>query len=97
LAPDLRSVVGGEKGHELELVRRMVRFSGVVVTAAESYSPNLICNYLYDLASAYNSFYNANRIIGEEREQERLYVSDKVSEVIKKGLFLLGIEAPEKM
>lgn len=51
---------------ELSLLRSFIHFSEVVAEAAEKYSPNLICNYIYDLAQKYNSFYNKHRILEEQ-------------------------------
>ena len=82
---------------ELGLVRMVVRFPEVVETAAKNYSPHVVCGYLYELAQVYNSFYNAGKIVGGDREKEGLLVSQLVGEVIKEGLFLLGIGAPERM
>jgi arginyl-tRNA synthetase len=68
-----------------------------VKDAAKNYSPHLLANYLYDLAGEYNSFYNSERVIGSERETARLLLTKATGQVIKNGLSLLGIEAPEKM
>jgi len=65
-----------------------------VVEAAEELSPNLVCNFLYDLAQKYNSFYNKHQIVGNEF---RLWLTGATGEVLKKGLGMLGISAVEKM
>ncbi len=82
---------------ELSVLRKLAQFQEVVVTAAKSYSPNIVCNYLYDLASKFNTLYNAHKIIGSEEEEFRILLSKSVGQVLKNGLKLLGIEAPEKM
>lgn len=82
---------------ELAVLRSLVRFSEVITTAAKTYSPNLLCNFLYDLAQKYNSFYNKDKIIGSEREEFRLALTNGVGTVLKNGLALLGISSPEKM
>ena len=79
------------------LARQLSRFYGEVVDAAKNYSPNILCNYLYQTAQMYNKFYNDNRIVGDEREKERLYLTQTLAKVLEKGLILLAIEAPEKM
>ena len=54
---------------EAKLLRSFVHFQEVVEVAAKNYSPNLLCNYLYDLAQKFNTFYNAHRILdGESKE-----------------------------
>ena len=85
---------------ELMVLRTLSRFSEVIVGAAKSYSPNLLCNYLYDLASKYNTFYNKCPILTNSDQQVtnfRLSLTFGVGQVLKNGLKLLGIEAPERM
>lgn len=82
---------------ESELLRLFVHFPEVVENAAKTYSPNLICNYLFNLAQVFNKFYNNQRIIGSVNEDFRLTLTFSVGQIIKNGLYLLGIEAPEKM
>jgi arginyl-tRNA synthetase len=82
---------------ELAILRSLSRFSEVIAGAAKNYSPNLLCNYLFDLASKYNSFYNKDKIIGSENEEFRLTLTAGTGQVLKNGLKLLGIEAPERM
>jgi len=93
------SVMGNENinQEELSILRALVKFPEVIQLAAEKYSPNLLCEYLYKLASSYNTFYNKFRIIGSREEQFRLALTFGVGQVIKNGLTLLGIDAPVKM
>lgn len=89
---------GSELNHEeLVIVRTLIKFPEVVAQAAEAYSPNIICNYLHDLAQKYNTFYNADKIIGSGNESFRLTLTKATGTVLKNGLKLLGIEAPERM
>ncbi len=81
--------------HEEEiLLRTLYRFEEVVVQAAEQLAPNLVANFIYDLAQKFNGFYNKHRVIGNDF---RLWLTDATAEIIKRGLNLLGITAPEKM
>ncbi len=82
---------------EKELLRAFVQYGGVVVRAANNHSPNLLCNYLYNLASKFNSFYNAQKIVGGENEEFRLALTSATANTLKHGLSILGIESPEKM
>lgn len=82
---------------EMEVSRYLSRFPEIVVNVSKSYSPNLLCNFLFELAQKYNAFYNKNRIIGTPEEKERLLLTAAVGQVIKNGLKLLGIQAPERM
>jgi arginyl-tRNA synthetase len=94
-------VLGGEYSNlneeELSVLRSLIRFSEIIVGAAKTYSPNLLCNYLYDLAQKYNNFYNKDRIIGSDNEDFRLALTFGVGQVLKNGLKLLGIQTPERM
>jgi len=68
--------------------------------ATEKYAPSIICEYLFNLAKNFNLFYQKYRILEAETEEEkqfRLLLTTKVGEVLKQGLYLLGISAPEKM
>ncbi len=82
---------------ELSILRTLTRFSEVIAGAAKNYSPNLLANYLYDLASKYNAFYNKHKIIGSDNEEFRLSLTSSTGQVLKNGLGLLGISAPERM
>lgn len=82
---------------ELALLRGLVRFPETIVFAAKNYSPNLLANYIFDLAQKYNNFYNQHRIIGGENENFRLVLTKAVGYILKNGLEILGIETPEKM
>ena len=68
--------------------------------AAERFAPNLMCNFLFELAQRYNSFYNKHSILqaesGSSREL-RLLITKAVGNILKTGLELLGIAAPDKM
>ncbi len=79
------------------ILRQLIYFQEIVEQAANTYHPNLLASYLIDLSRLYNLFYQAERIIGSEKEEFRLKLSNEVSKVLKKGLYLLGIEAPERM
>ena len=85
---------------EKELIKLLSLFPEVVQNAADTYSPALIANYVYDLVKEFNSFYQNVSILGEEdtdKRSLRLHLSRKVGEVIAIGFDLLGIEVPERM
>ena len=87
---------------ELSLLRTFVRFSDVISMSAKNYSPNLLCNYLYDLASKFNYFYNMHDILeqrtkNKEQTEFRLALTAATGQILKTGLNLLGIQTPEKM
>lgn len=85
---------------EKALVRLVSEFPLVVGKSAEEYRPDLIATYLYRLASAYSRFYRQCPVISSENEgvkKRRLLLVYSASQVIKNGLNLLGINAPERM
>jgi arginyl-tRNA synthetase len=85
---------------EIELIKLLRKFSETVTAAAEGYSPALIANYCYELSREYNQFYHDFTILGESDEEIRnlrLILSKVTSEVIYTGMWLLGIEMPERM
>lgn len=93
-----KSANNSQINHEEELVLRcLVHFPEIIESAAKNYSPNLLCNYLYELASKYNTFYNKHRILGSESEKLRLALTAAAGSVLKTGLNLLGIQTPEHM
>jgi len=85
---------------ELNLLRTLYKFPEVVQEAGENYAPNLICNFLYDLAQKYNLFYNKHSILKAKNQKSkdfRLALTAAVSQILKNGLNLLGISTPERM
>lgn len=87
-------------GSEFLLLRTIYYFPEVILKAGESYAPNLICNYLFDLAQKYNLFYNKYPILKAKPTKLadfRLSLTASVGQVIKNGLTLLGIETPSRM
>lgn len=85
---------------ENNLVRSVSNFPNVVQEAGAAFSPALIANYVYELAKEYNQFYHDSPILFEEDEQVRnmrMALCYVVSETIKKGMWLLGADVPERM
>ncbi|VVA43334.1 Arginine--tRNA ligase [Candidatus Roizmanbacteria bacterium] len=84
---------------ELNILRLINQFPEIVQQAGIQLSPNLIANYLYDLAQKYNYFYQKNKILESEKttKQFRLMLTQATGKVIKEGLYLLGIKTVEKM
>jgi arginyl-tRNA synthetase len=85
---------------EKSLVRHLQKFSDWIEKSQSSYSPNYLCEYLFTLAQKFNLFYAHCQILNEEDpalRQQRLRITLKSQEILKTGLNLLGIEAPNKM
>lgn len=83
--------------HERALVRKLGEYSDVVEKAASEYALHGICNYLYELAQEFNRFYEHARIVGDEREAERLQLVSLYKDTLADGLAILGIAAPERL
>ena len=85
---------------EIELIKLLRKFPDTVTEAATGYSPALIANYCYELSKEYNQFYHDFSILGEEEtslRNFRLVLSKVTSEVLNSGMWLLGIEMPDRM
>ena len=82
---------------ERSLTRKLSEYAEVVEKAAAELMPHHICTYLYELAQKFNSFYEHNRVIGDERQATRLSLVSAYAGTLKNGLELLGIHAPDKM
>jgi arginyl-tRNA synthetase len=85
--------------NELSLLRLFYQFPEVVEKAAQNFAPNYIATYLYNLAQKFNLFYQKYPILKAEKEQRqlRLLITKTTGEIIKKGLYLLGIKTVERM
>lgn len=84
---------------ERNVLRLLVRFSEVVEEAAKRYAPNVLCTYLFELAQAFNLFYQKFQILKAQDDIRdfRLQLTAKTGDTLKNGLQLLGIAAPESM
>ena len=84
---------------ERQLASRLVRFPDVVIRAAEAYKPNILADYLYDLAQIYSAFYqNIPFLKAEEGIREsRVRICDVTAKTLRCGLNLLGIETPARI
>ncbi|MEA1929866.1 MAG: arginine--tRNA ligase [Patescibacteria group bacterium] len=86
------------KSSECHVERLLYRFHEIVAQAATDYAPHQLCTYLHQLASAFNTYYGETKIIDEDSDSSyRLALTAATAQVLKSGLHLLGIAAPEKM
>ncbi len=85
--------------YESELLRALADFPETLAVAARELSPHLVANYLGELAAKMHTYYNAERFLidDETLKQARLALIVAVRQVIKNGLAVLGVSAPEKM
>lgn len=84
---------------ELVLLQRLIDYPEVIENAARELSPHLIAFYLRELAADFHSYYNATRILVEDEDvaRARLALAGAVRQVVRNGLSLLGVSAPERM
>ncbi|WP_054951158.1 arginine--tRNA ligase [Numidum massiliense] len=84
---------------ESELLMKIGDFPQEVAVAAEQLAPHRVVNYLFDLATLLHSYYNAERVLSDDAEltRARLHLLQAVATVIKNGLALIGVSAPERM
>ena len=76
------------------LARQIMQFPDVVADAAENFAPNTMCTYLFHLAQEFNTFYAKHAIIGND---QRMKLTAATAQILKNGLYLLGIETMEQM
>ena len=88
-----------ESEYEKALLQRLIDYPQVIENAAEDLAPHLIAFYLKDLAADFHSYYNASRFLVENEgvKLARLALIAAASQVMRNGLTLLGVSAPEKM
>lgn len=91
-----------EELHDLEpgerlLASKISQFPEVCTQAAIELMPHQICSYIYDLTQSFNRFYENNRVIGSEREAQRLTLIDIYCQVLAKGLKIIGLPVLDKM
>jgi arginyl-tRNA synthetase len=85
---------------EIELIKLLRKYTETVTEAAAGFSPALLANYCYDLSKEYNQFYHDFSILGEPDQEVRnlrMGLSKLTSEILFSGMWLLGIEMPERM
>lgn len=88
-----------EDNASINLIKAIYEFGNIVIQAAEKNEPYIISRYLIKIAQLFSTFYNENRIIGEDKKVQdaRIYLVYCTSLVLKSGASLLGMEMPNKM
>ena len=96
-APEILTL---EAPAERALAIKLLQFGEIVPLVLDDFRPNLLANYLYDLAITFHAFYEACPVLkadGPERRSSRLVLCDVAARVLSTGLGLLGINSPERM
>ncbi len=93
------AISGLAEPEEIQLIKIMARYPEIVRCSAEYMEPHRITYYLMNLAAAFHAYYNKHRVLTDETELTlgRLYLVLAIKKIIRNGLSLLGVSAPEKM
>ena len=99
--PDLKDIdfENLKDEYSLRLINIIYNFGDTLKQVVDKNEPSILARYLIDLAKAYSSFYNENKIINENKslQDARVYLTYCVGVVLKQGAQLLGMERPDKM
>jgi len=84
---------------EINLAKRLCQFAEIVPQVLNNFRPNILANYLFELANSFHTFYEACPVLKSEEpaRSSRLALCDLSGRVLERGLDLLGIKVPEKM
>ena len=84
---------------ELDLAKRVSQFAEIVPQVLNGFRPNILANYLFELANSFHGFYEACPVLKSEEpaRSSRLALCDLTARVLQRGLDLLGIKVPERM
>ena len=97
-APKIDELIFSEPA-ELDLAKRVCQFAEVVPQVLNGFRPNILANYLFELANSFHGFYEACPVLKSEEPacSSRLALCDLTARVLQRGLDLLGIKVPERM
>jgi arginyl-tRNA synthetase len=97
-APEIDKLVLADSA-EINLAKRLCQFAETVPQVLNDFRPNILANYLFEVANSFHTFYEACPVLksGEPARSSRLALCDLTARVLERGLGLLGIKAPEKM
>ena len=84
---------------ELSLAKKLSQFGETVPQVLNDFRPNLLANYLYELANAFHTFYEACPVLKSAgvTQRTRLALCDTTARILEQGLGLLGIQVPARM
>jgi arginyl-tRNA synthetase len=88
-----------ELAEELELIRKVLQFNDVLEDSVGELEPHRVVFYLLDLAGEFHRYYNRHRVISEDVDlsRARLLLVENVQKIVRRGLEILGVDAPLKM
>ena len=99
IAFDKNAVAMIKEPEEIQLIKHLARYPETIVSSAETMEPHRIAFYLMDLAADFHAYYNKHRVLTEDPDLTagRLYLILAVQKVIRNGLTMLGVSAPDSM
>ena len=94
-----RNIIANDVENEKKLILKLEEFKSTIISSAENRTVYTICRYVQELAADFHSFYNAKRVITEDKNTTlaRLALVIAVKTVLETGLSILAVTAPEKM
>ncbi len=94
-----RNIIANDVENEKKLILKLEEFKSTIISSAENRTVYTICRYVQELAAEFHSFYNAKRVITEDKNTTlaRLAIVIAVKTVLETGLSILAVTAPEKM
>ena len=97
-APKIDKLILNERP-EIDLAKRLCQFAEIVPQVLNGFRPNILANYLFELANSFHAFYEACPVLKSQEplRSSRLMLSDLTARVLQRGLDLLGIKVPERM
>jgi arginyl-tRNA synthetase len=99
IAGDTKAMAMLKEPEEINLLKTMARYPDVLKNSAKFMEPHRVTFYLMDLAACFHAYYNKHRVLSDEPllSRGRLYMVLAVQKVIRNGLTLLGVSAPDRM
>jgi arginyl-tRNA synthetase len=96
--PKIGKLILGDSA-EINLAKRLCQFAEIVPQVSNDFRPNILANYLFELANSFHAFYEVCPVLKSEEpaRSSRLVLCDFTARVLQRGLDLLGIKVPEKM
>ncbi len=97
--PSVEALNRLNSSEERDLISHLAGLTDEIIGAAKNYDPAKITHYVIDLATLFHKFYNAHRVVSEDREltEARLYLCSAVKNTIKNILVMLKVDVPESM
>ena len=85
--------------YSYKIITLIYNFEEILKQVTDKNEPSILSRYLIDLSKAYSTFYNENKIITDDKKLQnaRVYLTNCVGKILKKGAELLGMQMPEKM